>query len=68
MKRYIVNPNTQEVHVSDGSCPVLPSVVNPTFLGFFADCHGAVQAARDMGYGRANGCGHCSKPCHRRSR
>ena len=67
MANYFVNTNPQpngdhEVH-RDG-CYWLTLVANPRFLGAFATCGPAVQAAKNLGYHKANGCIHCSPLCH----
>lgn len=67
MKMYYVNKNAQtngdyEVH-TEGECPIPPVPENRKYLGIFADCWGAVAAAR-IHYEKANGCYHCCNPCH----
>ena len=66
MAAYYVNKNAQsngdhEVHKS--GCSWMPKVENRIYLGDFAGCHSAVQAARSH-YSQVNGCAHCSPACH----
>ncbi|MGB3467343.1 MAG: hypothetical protein WBA74_18815 [Cyclobacteriaceae bacterium] len=66
MKTYYVNKNTQsngdhEVH--EESCRFLPHVANRLFLGEFANCRGALVAAKRH-YDQVDGCSICSKECH----
>ena len=72
MPNYIVNKNAQsngdhEVHVTPrSSCPSpdYPLPQNRVDLGLHATCHEAVQEAKRQGYTLADGCFHCSLPCH----
>ncbi len=72
MPYYIVNKNAQsngdnEVHVtprSSCSSPLYPNPENQVHLGYHSTCHGAVQAAKNLGYRRANGCYYCANACH----
>ena len=66
MTNYYVNRNAQsngdhEVHQQ--GCYWLSLVAYPQYLGLFLSCHGAVQEAKKF-YPTANGCIHCSRPCH----
>lgn len=63
---YYVNRNRgddgdHEVH-RDG-CKHPPDAKNREPLGRFADCAAAVRAAKKR-YPTADGCYHCSRPCH----
>lgn len=67
-KKYYVNTYQQangdhEVHESN--CHRFPAKEHAKFLGEFETCHPAVELAKKMGY-NANGCIHCSTPCHTR--
>lgn len=62
---YYVNRRAQddgdhEVHRED--CRWLPQPQNRIPLGAFADCHGALRAAREH-YASADGCRHCATAC-----
>ena len=66
MDYYFVNRQAQangdhEVHKQ--TCAYLPSSANQLALGFHANCHSAVQAAKAY-YWRSNGCYWCSQQCH----
>jgi hypothetical protein len=66
MPDYYVNKNAQnngdhEVHKSD--CDWLAKVKDKLYLGFFTNCHGAVQEAKKH-YPQSNGCYYCSNECH----
>ncbi len=66
MARYYVNMNPQdngdhEVHKS--GCYWLGLVKNKKFLGIYTSCTPAVKEAKKT-YPTANGCYHCSRPCH----
>lgn len=66
MDYYFVNRQAQangdhEVHKQ--TCAYLPSPLNQLALGFHANCHSAVQAARAY-YWQSNGCYWCSQQCH----
>lgn len=67
MPDYCVN--TQETdgahEVHEMSCNYLPAPQNQKKLGWFSDCHGAVAEAKKT-YSNADGCWHCSRPCHTR--
>ncbi len=69
MPNFYVNKNTQangdnEVHRTDGqNCPTPAETWNRVDLGLHSDCHGAVNAAKRMGY-NANGCYYCANACH----
>jgi len=69
MDKYCVNKNTDnpggnhEVHKY--SCSWLPEPENKEDLGEFADCHGAVQEAKNRGYSNVDGCIHCCPNCHK---
>ncbi|MCK5612560.1 hypothetical protein KAR91_62390 [Candidatus Pacearchaeota archaeon] len=67
MEKYCVNKETKdnpkgnhEVHKK--GCHKWPE--NGEDLGEFADCHGAVQKAKDLGYSKVDGCVHCCPDCH----
>jgi hypothetical protein len=64
---YYVNSQVQangdhEVHQETG-CPFPAAQQNRKQLGYHADCHSAVRAARSY-YTQVNGCAYCCKPCH----
>jgi hypothetical protein len=66
MPEYYVNQNPQstgehEVHAE--GCSYMPISKLP--LGWFSDCHAAVEKARDY-YKNVDGCYYCSNPCHTR--
>ena len=66
MSAYYVNMNAQpngdhEVH-KDG-CSFMPNPSNRKYLGDFASCDPAVQAAKRI-YNKSNGCYYCSNRCH----
>ena len=66
MALYYVNDNAQsngdqEVHKK--GCYWLSLVSSKTYLGTFDSCHGAVREAQKT-HRKANGCKHCSLPCH----
>ncbi|MCM4161598.1 hypothetical protein FHG64_06225 [Antarcticibacterium flavum] len=66
MPYYYVNQQKQangdnEVHKD--TCSYLPNLLNREFLGFYSNCRDAVAKAKER-YPRANGCYHCSFPCH----
>jgi len=66
MSKYYVNKTAQnngdhEVH-EDG-CYWLSIAKDTEYLGTFDGCGGAVKEAKDRSYD-ANGCIHCSEPCH----
>lgn len=69
MPEYYVNKNTQangdnEVHRSDEvNCQTPAAPHNRVDLGWHADCHSAVGAAKARGY-NANGCYYCANACH----
>lgn len=70
MPNYVLNKNAQstgerEVHAT--SCSYLPAPANQIDLGWHADCHGAVNRARQL-YPAwdIDGCAHCSPACHSR--
>lgn len=67
MAYYIVNVNKDdngkhEVH--ETTCQHLPHYTNQHALGYHADCESALRAAETAGYAPADGCWHCSRPCH----
>lgn len=66
MKYYVHtltdNQNDHEVHTEN--CSRLPLEANRKYLGEFSSCQPAVQAARNLGYSRVNGCYWCSNACH----
>lgn len=68
MDKYCVNKNTEnpggnhEVHKE--GCQWWPSDGNRDDLGEFSSCYGAVQAAKDKGYLRVDGCKDCCPACH----
>jgi hypothetical protein len=73
LPNYIVNKNAQfdtgdhEVHLTpESSCssPRYPNPENRVPLGAHDSCHGAVAAAKRLGYSKANGCYYCSPACH----
>lgn len=64
---YYVNRNAQsngdhEVHVE--GCTYMPTILNRDYLGIFSGCTPAVQAAKNKGYYKANGCYYCCLLCH----
>ncbi|TKF25127.1 hypothetical protein FCV52_13260 [Vibrio kanaloae] len=66
MARYYVNKNQQangdhEVHKL--GCSRMPLEHNRHYLGDFASCSPAVQAAKKV-YFKSNGCFYCSNSCH----
>lgn len=66
MDQYCVNMQAQangdhEVHKE--GCTYMPLPQNQHYLGYHANCYGAVIAAR-LHYPRANGCAFCSLSCH----
>ena len=71
MPTYIVNSRADdkgyhEVHeISPTKCIYLPAAHNRVSLGWYMNCHGALEAAEDKGYKPADGCGHCSPDCHK---
>lgn len=69
MPNYIVNRNAQsngdyEVHDLSRATSCLPNEVNRVALGNHLNCGSAVQAARNAGYRKANGCAYCATACH----
>ena len=63
---YYVNETAQdngdhEVHKA--GCSWLVLVHRKKYLGEFSTCHAGVAEAQSQGY-NANGCYHCSRPCH----
>ena len=67
MTAYCMNKQSQangdhEVHTY--GCSYLPGEGNRHYLGEFDSCAPAVRAAKAEGYPTANGCYHCSYPCH----
>ena len=66
MPTYYVNSNAQDTgdhEVHESTCSYLPSPQNQVYLGHFATCAGAVQAAKKT-YPQSNGCLWCSPACH----
>lgn len=66
MGSYYVNKVKQsngdhEVHTT--GCSYLPAEANRIYLGEFASCTPAVDAARRH-YTQVNGCIHCCRACH----
>lgn len=66
MARYYVRDKAQnngdhEVHKE--GCSYMPDPANRTYLGEFATCRPAVQAAKRI-YPKSNGCYYCSNDCH----
>lgn len=66
-KNYYLNTKPQpngdyEVHTED--CSYLPNALNRIYLGYYSDCMDAVNAAKRLGYTKANGCYWCSYSCH----
>lgn len=66
MSNYYVNDTAQsngdhEVHKE--GCYWLSLVVRKTYLGNYNECRPAVTKAKQR-YRTANGCIHCSLPCH----
>lgn len=55
------NNGDHEVHT--GSCTYLPAAHNRIYLGEYASCAEAVNAARRH-YSQVNGCYYCSRACH----
>lgn len=69
MPNYCVNMNEQangdhEVHDLASPFGCLPSPGNRLDLGAHSSCFGAVSAAKQRGYTKANGCVHCARVCH----
>ena len=76
MPNYIVNTTKQydkddklyyEVHQypqSNCSSPNYPEPENQLSLGRYADCHGALKKAEELGYKVADGCYYCCNDCH----
>ena len=67
MPAYYVNKVAQpngdhEVHIYD-NCPTPAHPQNRYPLGDHVSCQSAVRAAKAI-YPSANGCYHCSYPCH----
>jgi hypothetical protein len=65
---YCVNTQEQmngdhEVHDLASTYGCLPANWNRRDLGYFSDCKGAVQAAKQL-YAKADGCAYCSPACH----
>ena len=65
MDVYYVNDAAQpngdhEIH--NPNCPCLPEMHNRTYLGVFATCHEALDAAKEL-YDQVNGCPHCCPDC-----
>lgn len=68
MPRYYVNNNAQsngdhEVHSE--TCFYLQFVQSKNDLGYHDTCYTAVAKAKQT-YSTADGCKHCSEPCHSR--
>ena len=66
MDVYYVNNAAQENgdhEVHSPSCSYLPEINSRTYLGVFADCHEAIDAAKEH-YAQVNGCVHCCGDCH----
>lgn len=66
MAHYYVNQNAQangdhEVH--SGVCSFLPNTENRIYLGEFAYCSDAVEAAKAH-FWQCNGCYYCANACH----
>ena len=66
MPDYYVNQRKDddghnEVHTS--YCHLFSIIQNKEYLGHYDTCVPAVAEAKRLGY-NANGCIHCSKPCH----
>ena len=66
MDHYYVNDEAQstgehEVHKEGCSCMPLKK----TDLGYFSDCHQAVEKAKTV-YSNVDGCAICCRPCHTR--
>jgi len=64
MDKYYVNRNPQtggehEIHKED--CSYMPE--NPIYLGYFKDCWGALEKAKDY-YTDVDGCFWCCEECH----
>lgn len=66
MPYYIVNKEEREGdhEVHETTCSHLPSKENQIDLGWHSNCKPAVEAAKTL-YSNADGCKHCSEPCHR---
>ena len=67
MSDYYVNKRpdqkgNNEVHTI--YCDYYPLIIDKEYLGDHPNCQSAVAAARLKGYPRADGCFHCSRPCH----
>jgi len=63
---YYVNDNAQstgEHEVHKAGCSHMPYESNSTFLGYFSDCHEAVEKAREK-YSNVDGCYFCARDCH----
>lgn len=68
LRKHYVNNHPQpngdnEVHVE--GCDWLRQARSSTYLGSFARCQEAVEAAQRF-YPRANGCAFCCPECHTR--
>lgn len=68
MPNYCVNKNSQsggehEVHNLDAGCRNLPDPQNRHPLGYHANCHSAVAAAKVV-YSDSDGCKFCATECH----
>lgn len=72
MPSFYVNKNAQsngdhEVHEDTAiACSNAPHPSNRVPLGTYADCRGAVAAAKNRGYRTADGCKFCALACHTR--
>jgi hypothetical protein len=68
MPHYLVNDRAQptgEHEVHETICSHLPDSSNRRPLGWHADCHSAVRAARQI-YANSDGCAFCCPACHRK--
>jgi hypothetical protein len=62
--KYFVNDDPwpgQQHEVHKEGCSWMPTT--KTYLGDFVNCQGAVAKAKTI-YSDADGCKHCSLPCH----
>lgn len=68
MPNYLVNKNAQstgEHEVHESTCGQRPDYPNQQQLGLYANCHEAVNAAKNY-YLNVDGCYYCCNPCHTR--
>lgn len=70
MPHFCINDNAQptgehEVHNLDAGCSFLPDYRNRRDLGFHANCHSAIAAAKKI-YSSVDGCAYCVPECHKK--